>query len=75
MPIPAIPPQGDAQLNENARTVIEKRYLIKDATGTADGAAGGHVLARGDGTVAEADRRYGASDGEVTRPWRRSSTG
>src|SRR3979409_1361467 len=34
MPIPAVPPQGDAQLNDNARTVIGKRYLIKDATGT-----------------------------------------
>ena len=34
MPIPAVPPQGEAQLNDNARTVISKRYLIKDATGT-----------------------------------------
>ena len=33
MPIPATPPSGAAQLNQNARTVIEKRYLIKDATG------------------------------------------
>ena len=30
MPIPVAPPQGDAQLNDNARTVIEKRYLVKD---------------------------------------------
>ena len=34
MPIPVAPPQGEAQLNDNARTVIGKRYLIKDATGT-----------------------------------------
>ncbi len=33
MPIPATPPVGSAQLNQNARTVIEKRYLIKDAKG------------------------------------------
>ena len=33
MPTPATPAPGPAQLNQNARTVIEKRYLIKDATG------------------------------------------
>ena len=33
MPIPATPPVGSAELNQNARTVIEKRYLIKDAKG------------------------------------------
>ena len=33
MPIPAAPPAGSAELNQNARTVIEKRYLIKDAKG------------------------------------------
>ena len=33
MPTTANPAPGPAQLNQNARTVIEKRYLIKDATG------------------------------------------
>src|SRR5438270_5139723 len=65
MPIPAVPPQGEAQLNDNARTVISKRYLIKDATGTPMEQPE-EMFWRVAGTVAEADRRYGASDTEVT---------
>src|SRR6476661_4064433 len=65
MPIPAVPPQGEAQLNDNARTVISKRYLIKDATGTPVEQPE-DMFWRVAGTVAEADRRYGASDGDVT---------
>src|SRR5437762_13057348 len=65
MPIPAVPPQGDAQLNDNARTVIGKRHLIKDATGTPVERPE-DMFWRVAGTVAEADRRYGASDGDVT---------
>jgi len=65
MPIPAVPPQGDAQLNDNARTVIGKRYLIKDATGTPVEQPE-DMFWRVAGTVAEADRRYGANDNEVT---------
>jgi ribonucleoside-diphosphate reductase alpha chain len=65
MPIPAVPPQGEAQLNDNARTVISKRYLIKDATGTPVEQPE-DMFWRVAGTVAEADRRYGASDSEVT---------
>ena len=65
MPIPAVPPQGEAQLNDNARTVIRKRYLIKDATGT-PAEQPEDMFWRVAGTVAEADRRYGASDGDVT---------
>src|SRR5438552_3303488 len=65
MPIPAVPPQGEAQLNDNARTVISKRYLIKDATGTPTEQPE-DMFWRGAGTVAEADRRYGGSDSEVT---------
>jgi len=65
MPIPAAPPRGDAQLNDNARTVIGKRYLIKDATGTPVEQPE-DMFWRVAGTVAEADRRYGASDSEVT---------
>ena len=65
MPIPAVPPQGDAQLNDNARTVISKRYLIKDATGTPVEQPE-DMFWRVAGTVAEADRRYGARDSEVS---------
>src|SRR6267154_5838202 len=65
MPIPAVPPQGDAQLNDNARTVIGKRYLVKDATGTPVEQPE-DMFWRVAGVVAEADRRYGASDSEVT---------
>src|SRR6195256_5682740 len=65
MPIPAVPPQGEAQLNDNARTVISKRYLIKDATGTPMEQPE-DMFWRVAGTVAEADRRYGASDGGVS---------
>ncbi len=65
MPIPAVPPQGEAQLNENARTVIGKRYLIKDGAGTPTEQPE-DMFWRVAGTVAEADRRYGASDSEVT---------
>src|SRR3954467_11245661 len=65
MPIPAVPPQGEAQLNDNARTVISKRYLVKDATGTPVEQPE-DMFWRVAGTVAEADRRYGAHDAEVT---------
>src|SRR3984893_11365606 len=65
MPIPAVPPQGEAQLNDNARTVIGKRYLIKDATGTPVEQPE-DMFWRVAGIVAEADRRYGSTDSEVT---------
>src|SRR3954465_2792114 len=65
MPIPAVPPQGEAQLNDNARTVISRRYLIKDATGT-PAEQPEDMFWRGGRTVAEADRRYGSIDSEVT---------
>ncbi|HEX2722571.1 MAG TPA: vitamin B12-dependent ribonucleotide reductase [Gemmatimonadaceae bacterium] len=65
MPIPASPPASPAQLNQNARTVIEKRYLIKDAAGKPTEQPE-DMFWRVASTVAEADRRYGAGDGEVT---------
>ena len=65
MPIPATPPVGVAQLNQNARTVIEKRYLIKDAKGKPTEQPE-DMFWRVASTVAEADRRYGASDESVT---------
>src|SRR5436189_5668235 len=64
MPIPAVPPEGEAQLNDNARTVISKRYLIKDATGTPVEQPE-DMFWRVAGTVAEPDRRYGSSETEV----------
>ena len=33
MPLPATPPAGPVTLSQNARTVLEKRYLVKDASG------------------------------------------
>jgi ribonucleoside-diphosphate reductase alpha chain len=64
MPIPTTPPSGAAQLNQNARTVIEKRYLIKDGTGKPTEQPE-EMFWRVATTVAEADRRYGAGEGAV----------
>lgn len=65
MPIPSQPPSKAADLNQNARTVIEKRYLIKDAKGKPVEQPE-DMFWRVASTVAEADRRYGASDSAVT---------
>jgi ribonucleoside-diphosphate reductase alpha chain len=64
MPFSATPPEGLVTLSANARTVLEKRYLVKDKSGkpvekTED------MFWRVATVVAEADRRYGASDGAV----------
>ena len=55
---------SDAQLNQNARTVLAKRYLIKDRSG-APTERPEDMFWRVATTVAEADRRYGASAGAV----------
>jgi ribonucleoside-diphosphate reductase alpha chain len=65
MPIPASPPQGAAELNDNARTVIGKRYLIKDPSGKPIEQPE-DMFWRVAATVAEADRRYGSGDANVT---------
>ena len=65
MPIPATPPVGNAELNQNARTVIEKRYLIKDKSGKPTEMPE-DMFWRVASVVAEADRRYGATDEDVT---------
>lgn len=65
MPVPARPPAGPTSLSQNARTVLEKRYLVKDATGKPVETPE-ELFWRVATVVAEADRRYGASDGGVT---------
>lgn len=64
MPFAPTPPEGLVTLSNNARTVLEKRYLVKDATGKPVEKPE-DMFWRVATTVAEADRRYGASDGAV----------
>jgi ribonucleoside-diphosphate reductase alpha chain len=64
MPFASTPPEGLVTLSPNARTVLEKRYLVKDATGKPIEKPE-DMFWRVATTVAEADRRYGASDGAV----------
>src|SRR5580700_9080881 len=64
MPLPTTPPAGPAMLSSNARTVLEKRYLVKDEMGQPVETPE-VMFWRVATTVAEADRRYGASDGAV----------
>lgn len=64
MPFAPNPPEGLVTLSNNARTVLEKRYLVKDATGKPVEKPE-DMFWRVATTVAEADRRYGASDGAV----------
>src|SRR5512146_1738986 len=65
MPLPATPPAGPVTLSQNARTVLEKRYLTKNAGGKPVETPE-DMFWRVATTIAEADRRYGASDGAVT---------
>ncbi|MFP5356614.1 MAG: ribonucleotide reductase N-terminal alpha domain-containing protein, partial [Gemmatimonadota bacterium] len=64
MTLPSTPPAGAVQLSKNALTVLEKRYLIKDATGKPTETAE-QLFWRVATVVAEADRRYGATEGAV----------
>ena len=64
MPFSASPPEGPVSLSSNARTVLEKRYLVKDKTGKPTEKPE-EMFWRVATVVAEADRRYGASDGGV----------
>ncbi len=66
MPLPTNPPAGPASLSQNARTVLEKRYLVKDQTGAPTETAGGDVLEGGDdrsrrGPAVWCERRGGAN--------------
>ncbi len=64
MPSAATPPEGPVTLSANARTVLEKRYLVKDKSGKPVEKPE-DMFWRVAMVVAEADRRYGASDGGV----------
>ncbi len=64
MPFSATPPEGLVTLSANARTVLEKRYLVKDKSGKSVEKPE-DMFWRVATVVAEADRRYGASDGAV----------
>jgi len=64
MPFAVTPPEGPVTLSANARTVLEKRYLVKDKSGRPVERPE-DMFWRVATVVAEADRRYGASDGAV----------
>src|SRR5688572_21085226 len=64
MPLATKPPAGPTALSANARTVLEKRYLIKDAKGKPTETPE-ELFWRVTTVVAEADRRYGSTDGGV----------
>ncbi|QJR35846.1 vitamin B12-dependent ribonucleotide reductase [Gemmatimonas groenlandica] len=64
MPFSATPPEGLVTLSANARTVLDKRYLVKDKSGKSVEKPE-DMFWRVATVVAEADRRYGASDGAV----------
>jgi ribonucleoside-diphosphate reductase alpha chain len=64
MALPVNPPRGPVSLSQNARTVLEKRYLVKNAQGKPVEQPE-DLFWRVATVVAEADRRYGATDGAV----------
>ncbi|MGH7678838.1 MAG: vitamin B12-dependent ribonucleotide reductase [Gemmatimonadaceae bacterium] len=64
MTLPLNPPSGPVTLTANARTVLEKRYLVKNEKGQPVEQPE-DLFWRVATVVAEADRRYGASEGAV----------
>src|SRR3954453_23855343 len=64
MSVPSPPPSGNVTLTQNARTVLEKRYLVKNEKGKPVEQPE-DLFWRVATVVAEADRRYGASDSAV----------
>jgi ribonucleoside-diphosphate reductase alpha chain len=58
------PPSGPVTLSSNARTVLQKRYLVKDKTGKPTESPE-DLFWRVATVVAEADARYGATAGAV----------
>ena len=67
MPLPLQPPVGPAALSQNARTVLEKRYLVKDKSGKPTETPE-DMFWRVATTVAEADRRDSFSTMSCLRP-------
>src|SRR6187431_3141315 len=66
MPLPVNPPAGPVTLTQNARTVLEKRYLVKNEKGKPVEQPE-DLFWRVATVVAEADRRYGSSDSAVEK--------
>lgn len=66
MPLPANPPATPATLSQNARTILEKRYLVKDKTGKPVETPE-DMFWRVATTIAEADRKYGATDKQIEK--------
>lgn len=64
MPLSENPPSGPVTLSANARTVLEKRYLVKDKSGKPTETQEA-LFWRVATVVADADARYGASEGAV----------
>ena len=64
MSLTSKPPIPAGALSQNARTVLQKRYLVKDERGKPTESPE-DLFWRVATVVAEADRRYGASDGAV----------
>src|SRR5215212_9409332 len=62
MPFQSKPPAIPSKLTKNARIVLEKRYLVKNEEGKPVETPE-ELFWRVSTVVAEADRRYGASDG------------
>ena len=58
------PPREKLDLSPNALTVLEKRYLVRDESGKPV-ETGADLFWRVARTVAEPDRKYGASEGAV----------
>src|SRR5580765_3782673 len=66
MALPVNPPRGPVSLSQNARTVLEKRYLVKNAQGKPVEQPE-DLFWRVATVVAEADRRYGSTESQVQR--------
>ena len=64
MPLPVNPPAGPVLLSSNARTVLEKRYLVKNDSGKPVEQPE-DLFWRVASVVAAADGKYGATDGAV----------
>src|SRR5262252_258339 len=66
MPLPVNPPTGPVSLSANARTVLEKRDLVKNEKGKPVEQPE-DLFWRVATVVAEADRRYGSADKQVEK--------